>query len=350
MRVLAIESSCDETAAAIVQLDGYVLSDVVHSQIDLHAPYGGIVPEIAARDHVRKVTGVIRRALADASLSLVDLDGIAVTNRPGLVGALLVGVQTAKGLAWAAGKPLIGVDHLVGHLVSPFLVREGQQPDAPRFPFVGLLVSGGHTALYRCDGPMTAQIHELGATRDDAVGEAFDKVAKLLGLGYPGGPAIDRLAARGQADRADFDPRMPMAGSSEFSFSGIKSAMARRVSKHPPKDEQALADLCAAFQRAVTRTLVRKTIRAARTVALDTVVVAGGVAANRELRERMQRACTKHSLSLHIPPIRSCTDNAAMIAYAGAVALASGARDDLSLGPSPRTTLPRVTRKGHGKR
>jgi N6-L-threonylcarbamoyladenine synthase len=348
--VLGIESSCDETAAAVVRSDGEVLSDVVHSQIEAHAPYGGIVPEIAARDHVRTIAPVVRRALADANMTLDDLSAIAATHRPGLVGALLVGLMTAKGLAWAAQKPLIGVDHLVGHLLSPFLYRGDEPKRAPAFPFIGLLVSGGHTAIYRCDGPAADDMRELGATRDDAVGEAFDKVAKLLGLGYPGGPVIDRLAATGNADAADFGPRVPMQGSLELSFSGIKSAIARHVSKQPPSDEGALADLCAAFQRAVTTTLVDKTVRAAKRERIDTVVVAGGVAANRELRRRMKEACDARQISLHVPSIRACTDNAAMIAYAGAVAWARGASDTLSLGPSPRTLLPRVTRKGRGRR
>lgn len=353
MRVLGIESSCDETAAAVVTDDGSVLSDVVRTQIEAHAPFGGVVPEIAARDHIRAVGPVVEQALRDAEMKLSDVDAVAVTNRPGLIGALLVGVQVAKGLAWGAGKPLVGVDHLVGHLMSVFLRRDGEPHDPPTFPFVGLLVSGGHTALYRCEGPDIAQIEELGATRDDAVGEAFDKVAKLLGLGYPGGPIIDRLAATGEADRAPAVLPMPMGhkDSPEFSFSGLKSAVARHVaSEHAPKNEEQLADLCALFQRVVTRTLVRKTIRTARRHSIDTVVIAGGVAANRELRARMQAACAEREISLHVPSFRSCTDNAAMIAYAGVLELSAGRVQDLSLGPSPRTVLPRVTRKGRGRR
>jgi N6-L-threonylcarbamoyladenine synthase len=351
MIVLGIESSCDETAAAIVSDDGRVVSDVVHSQIEAHAPYGGIVPEIAARDHVRAIVPVVERALADAGVTAQDVDGIAVTHRPGLVGALLVGLQTAKGLAWAMGKPLVGVDHLVGHLMSVFLRREDAPAPSARFPFVGLLVSGGHTALYRCEGHGPESIRELGATRDDAVGEAFDKVAKLLGLGYPGGPVIDRLAKAGDPRRSPVRLPSPMSRSLEFSFSGLKSAMARHLkSPDAPRDEDAVADLCAAFQRAVTRTLVDKTVRATKQEQLEDVVIAGGVAANRELRERMTRAAGEHGLRLHVPPLSSCTDNAAMIAYAGALRLAAGARDDLDLGPSPRTVLPRVTRKGRGRR
>ncbi|HEY8078935.1 MAG TPA: tRNA (adenosine(37)-N6)-threonylcarbamoyltransferase complex transferase subunit TsaD, partial [Labilithrix sp.] len=195
MIVLGIESSCDETGAAIVDESGRVLSDVVQSQVKLHAEYGGVVPELASRDHLRNIGPVVREAATRAGVELAALDGIAVTNRPGLVGALLVGVQTAKGLAWALGKPLVGVDHLVGHLLAVFLRRGEKSPDPPRFPFVALLASGGHTAIYRVDSP--GAVRELGATRDDAVGEAFDKVAKAMGLGYPGGPVVDKLAERG---------------------------------------------------------------------------------------------------------------------------------------------------------
>ncbi len=352
MLVLGIESSCDETAAAIVDHDGVVRSDVVRSQIASHAPYGGVVPEIAARDHIRAIAPVVREALARAQLTLHDVDGIAVTHRPGLVGALLVGLQAAKGLAWGADKPLVGVDHLLGHLSSVFLRRPGEPPsEPPQFPLVALLVSGGHTALYRCQGLSADQIQELGATRDDAVGEAFDKVAKLLRLGYPGGPAIDQLAAQGDAARAPIVLPSPMAHSLEFSFSGIKSAVARHVAQDGvPGDEQQLADLCAAFQQRVTRTLIRKTLRAASSCQVSAVVVAGGVAANRELRERMGAACAERGLTLHIPSLASCTDNAAMIAYAGMLRLSAGERDDLTLGPASRTALPRVTRKGRGRR
>ncbi len=357
MRVLGIESSCDETAAAVVDDEGRVLSDVVRSQIEAHAPYGGIVPEIAARDHIRAIAPVVRKALDDAGVTLAEVDGIAATHRPGLVGALLVGLQMAKGLAWASGRPLVGVDHLFGHLLSPFLRRRAPsgdwaEVDRPSFPFVGLLVSGGHSAIYRCDAPAPERVEELGATRDDALGEAFDKVAKLLGLGYPGGPVIDRLAASGDPDRAAIALPRPMPGSLEMSFSGMKSAMARHIaSPDAPRDPQAVADLCACFQRAVTEALVDKTVRAARAHRIDCVVVAGGVAANRELRARMKDRCDAEGLRLCVPPFQSCTDNAAMIAYAGALGLGRARGEPaLALGPSPRTLLPRITRKGRGKR
>lgn len=359
MRVLAIESSCDETAAAVVTEDGLILSDVVRSQIELHAPFGGIVPEIAARDHTRAIVPVVTGALEQAQLSLTEVDGIAVTNRPGLVGALLVGVQVAKGLAWGADKPLVGVDHLVAHLLSVFLrpAQQGAAPTTseppPRFPFVGLLVSGGHTALYLCRGPDRRQMEELGATRDDAVGEAFDKVAKLLGLGYPGGPLIDRLAAQGQWSRAGVELPTPMGrkDSPEFSFSGLKSAVARHVaSSKRPRTEAEIADLCAAFQRVVTQVLVRKAVRTAQRQGVERIVLAGGVAANGELRRRLSAACGRVGMDLHVPRLGYCTDNAAMVGYAGASRLAAGRTDALSLGPSTRSELPRVTRKGRGKR
>jgi N6-L-threonylcarbamoyladenine synthase len=353
MRVLGIETSCDETAAAVVTEAGEVLSDVVRSQVAAHAPYGGVVPEIASRDHARAIVPVIREALARAGLQAGDLDGIAVTVQPGLLGALLVGLSAAKGLAWSTGVKLVGVDHLVGHLLAVHL-RRGDQPAAgPSYPFVALLASGGHTALYRVDGPALAQIRELGATRDDAAGEAFDKVAKLLGLGYPGGPVVDRLAAQGDAERAREALPKPMAQrtSLEFSFSGIKSAVARHVAGLPrPPEGQALADLCAAFQGAVVATLVDKTVRAARAEHLSRVVIAGGVAANRGLRQRMAEVCAQKGLELFVPPIASCTDNAAMIAYAGALRLSRGEVDGMELSPSTRTALPRVTRKGSGPR
>jgi len=353
VRVLGVETSCDETAAAVVTEAGLVLSDVVWSQVALHAPYGGVVPEIASRDHARAILPVIRESLMRAGIRVDELDGIAVTSRPGLSGALLVGLQAAKGLAWAAGKPLVGVDHLVGHLLAVFLHRpdEAASP-APAYPFVALLASGGHTAIYRVDGPGLGAIRELGATRDDAAGEAFDKVAKLLGLGYPGGPAVDKLAAQGDPSRAGEVVPLPMArrDSLEFSFSGVKAAVARHVAAKGVPSGQALADLCAAFQRTVVDTLVNKTIRAARQEGLERVVIAGGVAANKGLRNRMAAECAQRGFTLAVPSHASCTDNAAMIAYAGALRLAAGERDGMELSPSTRTALPRVTRKGAGPR
>jgi N6-L-threonylcarbamoyladenine synthase len=352
MLVLGIETSCDETGAAVVGADGGVSSDVVQSQVKLHAPYGGVVPELASRDHLRNARPVVTEALARAGVAARDIAGVAVTCRPGLTGALLVGVELAQGIAWGLDKPVVGVDHLVGHLLSPFLRYSGlEQPEPPAYPFVALLASGGHTALYRVDGPALADIRELGATRDDAAGEAFDKVAKLLGLGYPGGPVVDRLAKEGDPEAVELIWPMRRRGSLEFSFSGLKSDVMRWVTKHGrPGNDQLLRNLCAAFQRRVVDTLVQKTVAAALAQEVSTIVIAGGVAANRELRERAAARAGEVGLRLVVPPFRACTDNAAMIAYAGAKRLERGEDDSGRLETSPRTSLPRVTSKGRGKR
>ena len=352
MLVLGIETSCDETAAALVSEDGHVLSDSVHSQIKLHAPYGGVVPELASRDHLRNVRPVIREVFKKAGIEPNAITGIAVTCRPGLTGALLVGVQAAKGLAFALDKPIVGVDHLVGHLLAVFLKFPGAVEQAPaEYPFVALLASGGHTALYRVDGPQLAQVTELGATRDDAAGEAFDKVGKLLGLGYPGGPIIDKLAKDGNPDAIELPWPMRRKGSLEFSFSGLKSNMLRWVTQHGlPKDDQQLRNLCAAFQRRVVDTLIFKTLEAARAQRVKTIVLAGGVAANRELRERSAAQAAVHGIRVVVPVFKACTDNASMIAYAGIQRLALGENDAQSLVTSPHTSLPQSTKKGRGKR
>jgi tRNA N6-adenosine threonylcarbamoyltransferase len=362
MRVLGIESSCDETGAAVVGEDGEVYADVVQSQIKLHAPYGGVVPELASRDHMRAIAPVLREALAKAGLTLDDIDAVAVTAQPGLSGALLVGVQTAKAIAWARDLPIVAVDHLVGHLLSVFLKRDhkrvewtgaaGASSGEPvSFPFIALLASGGHTAIYRVDGPRLADVRELGATRDDAAGEAFDKVAKLLGLGYPGGPVVDKLAAQGDAARFPIPIPMARRDSLEFSFSGVKSFVARHVAEHGrPRTEEELRDVCAGFQRAVVTSLVKKAVRAAIAEGVPGIVLGGGVAANKELRRTGAEACAKAGLRFAVPPFASCTDNAAMIAYAGAVRLREGERDELHFGTATRTALRRVTRKGGGPR
>lgn len=352
MLVLGIETSCDETGAAVVDERGLVRSDVVQSQVALHAPYGGIVPELAARDHLRNVRPVIEAAIREAGITLRDLDGIAVTCRPGLTGALLVGVEVAQGLAFALERPLVGVDHLVGHLLAVFLRFDPALPTLDlEFPFVALLVSGGHTALYRVEAPELSAIRELGATRDDAAGEAFDKVAKLLGLGYPGGPLIDRLAKEGDPERIEIPRPMRARDSLEFSFSGLKSNMARYLEAHGrPGNDQRLRDLCAAFQCRVVETLVEKTLRAALQENVQSIVLGGGVAANRELRERAGAACETHGLKLVVPPLRACTDNAAMIAYAGMLRLRNGEDDARTIAVNPHTALLQVTRKGRGRR
>ena len=328
MLVLGIESSCDETAAAVVSDDGRVLADVVSSQVALHAPYGGVVPELAARAHMENIVPVLQQALAQLPGGLAAIDGVAVTQGPGLVGALLIGVQAAKSIALARGVPLIGVNHLVGHLLAVFLQRTAAEP-VPSFPFIALLVSGGHTALYEVRSPH--DIEQLGQTRDDAAGEAFDKAAKLLGLGYPGGPRVDKLAATGDAKRVPL-PR-PLAGKKqlEFSFSGLKTAVAQYAASAGTLDDQHIADICAAFQHNVVSVLVDKSLSACERRGVPRLVLTGGVAANRGLRERAKVLCAERGVELFVPPFASCTDNAAMIAYAGAQRLVRGDRDDLGL-------------------
>ncbi|MEI8255683.1 MAG: tRNA (adenosine(37)-N6)-threonylcarbamoyltransferase complex transferase subunit TsaD [Deltaproteobacteria bacterium] len=350
--VLGIESSCDETAAAVVHADtqgrAEVRSDVIATQFTEHAPFGGVVPEIASRAHLRAIGPVVRRAVEEAG-GWDTIDAIAVTNGPGLVGALLVGVQAAKGIAYARGLPLVGVNHLAGHLLAPFLDRPLALGDRPVFPFVALLASGGHTSLYRADGPL--EITELGATRDDAAGEAFDKVAKLCGLGYPGGPAIDRLAATGNPEAVKLPRPLNQRASLEFSFSGLKTAVATHVAKRggPPRAGEGLEDLAASVQAAIVDTLVRKLMAAVARERVAHAVISGGVAANRGLRAAAQAACTKAGIALHVPPAMSCTDNAAMIAYAGAMRLLAGDRDGYDLAVHPNWTIEAALAARHGR-
>ncbi|MGB5813066.1 MAG: tRNA (adenosine(37)-N6)-threonylcarbamoyltransferase complex transferase subunit TsaD, partial [Polyangiales bacterium] len=324
-------SSCDETAAAVVDETGLVLADIVASQVEMHGPYGGIVPELASRAHMKAIVPVLREAVDGLPGGLRSIDAIAVTQGPGLVGSLLVGVQVAKALSWCLDKPLVGVNHLDGHLFAVFLQRDTDESrdDVPTMPYIGLLVSGGHTALYRVEG--FSDIVLLAQTRDDAAGEAFDKAAKLLGLGYPGGPVVDRLASRGRADAVPFPMPMASRKTLEFSFSGLKTALARHVQKAGiPGDESTLADVCASFQHVVVESLVRKSMLACAREEIDQLVITGGVAANQGLRARARQACDDQGIQLFVPPPVSCTDNAAMIAMAGVRRLVTGERDDLS--------------------
>ena len=335
MRVLGLESSCDETAAAIVDDGTQVRSDVVASQHEVHAKYGGVVPELASRAHILNVVPVIQAALESAGTSLAELDGIAVTNAPGLSGPLLVGLQTAKAIAWVTGKPLVGVHHLEGHMAAVYL-----EPDPPPMPHLALVVSGGHTSLVRVNGH--GDVSELGATRDDAAGEAFDKGAKLLGLGYPGGVMIDKLAATGDPKAVKFPKAMTAASTgAEFSFSGLKTSLLHHVRAHGLPEGQALADLCASYQAAIVEVLVRKTRRIARREGLAHVQVCGGVAANSGLRAGLRAAGGEDGFRVYIPPPNRCTDNAAMIAAAGYHRLLRGERAGLDLDAIPSLALPR---------
>jgi len=310
---------------------GGVLSDVVLSQVTLHAPYGGIVPEVASRAHSQTIAGVVEAALAPVPGGTAGIDAVAVTNGPGLVGALLVGVQFAKALAWSRGLPIVGVDHLVGHLLAVQLHREGEPAPAVPYPYIALLASGGHTALYEVRSPDEQLL--LGQTRDDAAGEAFDKVAKLIGLGYPGGPRVDRLASLGDARAVPLPrPNVGGRGSLEFSFSGLKTAVAQHVARQGvPHSERGLADLCASFQGVMVETLAQKCLLACEMRRVPRLVLAGGVAANRGLRARTAALCAARGVTLSLPSPAACTDNAAMIAYAGAQRLLAGHRDDTTL-------------------
>jgi N6-L-threonylcarbamoyladenine synthase len=334
--VLGIETSCDETAAAVVEDGRRVRADVVASQILVHARYGGVVPEVASRQHVATIVPVIRRAAADAGVALAEVDGIAVTCGPGLVGALLVGVETAKALGYALGKPVVGVNHLAGHLAAVFL-EDPSLPEAPPYPHLALLVSGGHTALIRVEGPR--QMRLLGATRDDAAGEAFDKVGKMLGLGYPGGVVIDRLAAGGRSDAVALPRALRGRDDLDFSFSGLKTAVSSWLAGRQPPEGAELADVCASFQAAVVDVLVRKSRRALELERLGHLVVCGGVAANRGLRAALAAAAADDGFRLYIPPPKRCTDNAAMIAAAGTQLLMAGVRAPLDLSVDPGLPL-----------
>lgn len=357
LRILGIETSCDETAAAIVERleDGTstICSDVVLSQLEEHSAYGGVVPEIAARAHVEALDTLIDEALKRANVSLLDVDAIAATSGPGLIGGLLVGLMTGKAISRATGKPLYAINHLEGHALTARLT------DGLAFPYLMLLVSGGHTQLILVRG--VGEYERWGTTIDDALGEAFDKTAKLLGLPYPGGPAVEAAANSGNVDRFDF-PR-PLVGETrlDFSFSGLKTAVRQAATAIAPVTEQDIADICASFQKAVSRTLKDRIGRGLqrfkaefpKTTETPALVVAGGVAANLELRRTLQELCDTNGFRFIAPPLRLCTDNAVMIAWAGLERMAKGATpDDLDVQPHSRWPLDQKaeTLLGHGKR
>ena len=324
MLILGIESSCDETGVALVRTDGaglpVLLSHALHSQIEMHQAYGGVVPELASRDHIRRVLPLTEAVLEESGCTLEELDVVAYTRGPGLAGALLVGAGVACALGAALDKPVLGVHHLEGHLLSPFL-----SVDAPEFPFVALLVSGGHTQLMRVDG--VGQYALLGETIDDAAGEAFDKSAKLMGLGYPGGPALSRLAQQGNPMAFKLPRPLLHSGNLDFSFSGLKTAVLTQAKKLGDDLEARKADLAASTEAAIVEVLLRKSLAALDQTGLNRLVVAGGVGANRLLREQLNAACTKRRVRVHYPELHLCTDNGAMIAMAAAMRLQAGVQE-----------------------
>ncbi|WP_352400263.1 tRNA (adenosine(37)-N6)-threonylcarbamoyltransferase complex transferase subunit TsaD [Anaerotignum sp.] len=331
--ILAIESSCDETAAAVVKNGRDVLSNIISSQIDLHTLYGGVVPEIASRKHIEAIDGVITQALQEASLTLNDVDAIGVTYGPGLVGALLVGLAEAKALAFAADKPLIGVHHIEGHICANYIENKEFQP-----PYMALVVSGGHSHLVYVSDYGNYEI--LGRTRDDAAGEAYDKVARAIGMGYPGGPKIDAAAKKGNPDAVKFPRVFLEEDSYDFSFSGLKSAVLNYVNKQKMMGEEIVPeDIAASFQQSVVEVLVGKTIKAAKDRGVDQIALAGGVASNSTLREKMKDACEKEGFFLSIPSPILCTDNAAMIGCAAYYEYLAGVRDGLDLNANPNLRL-----------
>ena len=335
MRVLGLETSCDETGVAVYDTERGLLAHALHSQVAMHADFGGVVPELASRDHVRRVLPLVTQVLAEAQVALADLDAIAYTRGPGLAGALLVGAGVANALGYALDKPVIGVHHLEGHLLSPLLAEP-----RPAFPFVALLVSGGHTQLYDVIG--VGEYRLLGDTQDDAAGEAFDKTAKLLGLPYPGGPALARLAATGRAGAIALPRPMRASGDLDFSFSGLKTAvltLVRRAETTGLLTEQAKADIAREFQAAVVDVLAAKSIAALGATGRRRLVVAGGVGANLELRARLAAEVARRGAQVFYPDVALCTDNGAMIALAGGLRLAHASCGDYAFTVAPRWSL-----------
>lgn len=349
MLILGIESSCDETGASVVRDGRRVLSNVIASQHDLHAEYGGVVPEIASRAHVERIMPVLRRALDDAGIDLAGIDAIAVGHRPGLIGALLVGVSAAKALAWSLDKPLVGIDHVQAHLYAGLLDDDAWTVESV-FPAIGLVVSGGHTAMYRLNDPLGVTL--LGKTIDDAIGEAFDKVSSMLGLGHPGGPAVDRLARTGDEEAHAFPISRLSRESLDFSYSGLKTAVLYEARGKPNSDgaferdgwdldERTKADLCASFERAAVRAITLKLERAlaATDAPVRTLLVGGGVSANTRLRAELESFADAHDLELRLPRMDLCLDNAAMLAGLGHIKLERDGADGLDLTASPMSAI-----------
>lgn len=338
VRILGIETSCDETAAAIVEQGNTILSNIVASQIDLHAQYGGVFPEVASRQHILVIYSIVNESLRQAHLTLDDLDAIAITRGPGLPGSLVVGLNMAKGLSLASGLPIIGINHLEAHLYSAWL-QSPMLPDQeePGFPLVALIVSGGHTELVLMDNHLSYK--RLGGTLDDAAGEAFDKVARLLGLAYPGGPSIQKAAVNGNSQAFSF-PRAWLEGSWDFSFSGVKTAVLREVQRLSASSSVLpISDLAASFQESVVDVLFKKTILAAREFEARRILVVGGVSANQALRQAFEEQV---EFSVQIPSLDLCTDNAAMIAVAGHYRFINGQRDPLDIDVLPNWPLSEV--------
>ncbi|MEW8287422.1 MAG: tRNA (adenosine(37)-N6)-threonylcarbamoyltransferase complex transferase subunit TsaD [Candidatus Thiodiazotropha endolucinida] len=344
MRVLGIETSCDETGVAVYDSEKGLLAHALHSQVDLHADYGGVVPELASRDHVRKLLPLVRQLFQDAGIEAASLDGVAYTTGPGLVGALLVGASVGRSMAWSWGIPAIGVHHMEGHLLAPML-----EPDPPAFPFIAMLVSGGHTQLVEVEG--MGRYRLLGDTLDDAAGEAFDKTAKLLGLPYPGGPELAKLAEQGDPERFHFPRPMIDRPGLDFSFSGLKTFALNTIQRAEREEGGALsaqtrADIARAFEEAVVDTLLLKCRRAVRQCGIKTLVLAGGVSANRRLRQRIDAMMAGEEGAAYYPRPKFCTDNGAMIAYAGCRRLLAGESEALRF--SVRSRWPMESLGGEG--
>ena len=330
--ILAIESSCDETACAILKNGREVLSNIISTQIELHKKFGGVVPEVASRKHIENIPMVVQEALEEANITFDDVDHIAVTYGPGMVGAVLVGLSYAKALAYTLDIPLVGVNHIEGHVSANYIEDKNLKP-----PFITLIVSGGHTHLVEVKDYGKYEI--LGKTRDDASGEAFDKIARAMGLGYPGGPIIDRLAKQGNKKAIDF-PRACMDEGYDFSFSGLKSAVLNYLNSKKMKNEEIVVeDVCASFQEAVVEVLSTKAIKAAKEKGYDTIALAGGVAANSALREKLTTMCSKENISVKYPSLILCTDNAAMIGCAGYYNFINGKIHDMSLNAVPNLKI-----------